>query len=495
MLRPSSRWRPGAFALLVLGCAAACSNQAFLPPQIDTVLPSEAPNTSSVELTVTGQSFYARLTSDLGNGQLVTEDHFDCVLEHQTLGEQVQAEDVVWIDTGGIQATVPAAIPVGVYDVTVVGPYGRSNTLVGAYEACADPDEDGLCGSIQPTDPWAPTLDSWTYRKRIVVPSRLPATTLIDFPLLISLVDGDLRDRALGSGFDIRFTDDEGAPLEQQLERYDTASGTLVAWVELPSLDTTVDTVLYMYYGGPSDAVDPSVTTVWSNGFIGVWHLDEAGTGAAAEHVDASGNGNDLTGGGGSAAATPSRVDAQIGRGQDFDGADDFLTSSASLLDDLSAMTVTMWAFVRRDDNTTRPGLAGQNDVLEMGFFWNDRLNVWAENMTVNCPGKPIISLCTPDYPLNAWFHLGVSLGGAEIALYLDGVEKHRVPLAALGASAFSFDIGGNVFDPTGNNLDGMVDEVRLATTARSPEWFTVEHANQADPAAFMTVGPEEAHP
>jgi len=490
----SSRPHLCAIALLLLAAAAGCQNEEVAPPQIAAVTPGEGPNSAPVAMTVTGSSFRTRLTSDLDTGELVTDDQFDCVLAHQTLDTRVDVEDVVWIDGTHLEGTVPSEIPLGTYDLTVIGPYGRSFPLVDAYVSCADPDEDGVCGGVEPS-PWAPDLDAWLYRKRIVVPSRSPATALADFPLLVSLIDSDLRDRALSSGFDILFTDDEGARLDQQLERYDGTNGTLVEWVALPSLDTSADTVLYMYYGGPSDSTDPSVTTVWDNGFVGVWHFDEAGLGSAGEFTDASGNGNDATGGGGSLAATPSRIDAQIGRGQDFDGANDYVTSSASLVNGLTAFSLSMWALVRSDDTPPRPGLVGQNNVLEIGFFWNDRINVWTEFMTEMCPGKTVISACTPDYALDTWFHLGVSWDGAELALFVDGVEKHRVPLTALGTSAFSFDIGGNIFDANGNNLDGSVDEVRLASVPRAPEWFEIEHANQADPGSFLSVGPEEARP
>lgn len=40
-------------------------------------------------------------------------------------------------------------------------------------------------------------------------------------------------------------------------------------------------------------------------------------------------------------------------------------------------------------------------------------------------------------------------------------------------------------------NLDGLVDEVRIATQARPAEWIATEHNNQVDPSAFYTVGAE----
>jgi hypothetical protein len=43
-----------------------------------------------------------------------------------------------------------------------------------------------------------------------------------------------------------------------------------------------------------------------------------------------------------------------------------------------------------------------------------------------------------------------------------------------------------------GLGLNGIVDEVRIADTARSAAWIAAEFANQSDPAGFYTVGDEE---
>ena len=349
---------------------------------------------------------------------------------------------------------------------------------------------------IRVPEPWPPEFERWGFRKRIVIPARLPTTVLTDFPVLISLVDADLAARALDTGYDVAFVTESGAPLDHEVERFDGADGTLVAWVKLPTLDTSGDTAFYMVYGDPDAVADPSVPTVWSNGFLGVWHLDEVGAAVGGEFVDSSGNGYHATGGGGAGGSVPVRVAGPIGGAQSFDGVDDSIESDPSLLDARTSLSLTMWADVRRTDNVARPGLAGQNDVVEMGFFWDDRINLWARDMVDHCDGKPTASVCTADFALNEWMHIAVSWDGAEIAMYVDGVEKDRIPLTRLRSSAFRFNIGGGgIFDPSGNALDGMVDEVRLATTDRSAEWFAIEHANQVAPSLFHTVGPEERRP
>jgi hypothetical protein len=39
--------------------------------------------------------------------------------------------------------------------------------------------------------------------------------------------------------------------------------------------------------------------------------------------------------------------------------------------------------------------------------------------------------------------------------------------------------------------FDGVIDEVRISSTARSDAWLNTEYNNQSDPATFFTLGPE----
>jgi hypothetical protein len=65
---------------------------------------------------------------------------------------------------------------------------------------------------------------------------------------------------------------------------------------------------------------------------------------------------------------------------------------------------------------------------------------------------------------LNEWHHVTAVGNGTTLTIYLDGV------LAAIGgrltsnygSSPYTFNIGGSVFDATGNEFDGLIDEVAV---------------------------------
>ncbi len=62
---------------------------------------------------------------------------------------------------------------------------------------------------------------------------------------------------------------------------------------------------------------------MWDANYVGVWHLDESGSGVLDEFVDSSGTGNHGQGGDGDSGKTPAlTTNGQIGNAQDFDGTD-----------------------------------------------------------------------------------------------------------------------------------------------------------------------------
>jgi hypothetical protein len=212
------------------------------------------------------------------------------------------------------------------------------------------------------------------------------------------------------------------------------------------------------------------------------------------EFFDSSGKGNHAQGGGGVDTQTPARTMGKIGYGQNGDGNDDFIATPIRLAGQ-STLTVTAWFYARSVTNTSRPGLLGQDNALEIGFYWSDRLNVWTSSITTTCPGKSIVSACTPDFALHDWMHFAIVFDGIEASLFLNGEKKHVVSTTGVGSNSSFFHLMGRVFDSTGNSLDGILDETRIAVVPRSSEWIATEHANQSNPAGFYFVGPEQSYP
>ena len=111
--------------------------------------------------------------------------------------------------------------------------------------------------------------------------------------------------------------------LKYEVEQYDGATGTLVAWVRLPVLEFDVDTVFYLAYGNSGiSSPQADAPDVWDSNYKGVWHLDEeqSGTGTNDLYTDSTANSNH-----GDDQVSATGQEGQIAAGQQFDGSNDYV--------------------------------------------------------------------------------------------------------------------------------------------------------------------------
>lgn len=93
---------------------------------------------------------------------------------------------------------------------------------------------------------------SWRYRKTITIDSTKVKAPLTSLPVLISMTDTDLQDKAQNEGHDILFSSSDGTTkLSHEIERFDGTTGRLIAWVKVPCLSSSKNTRIHMYYGNP----------------------------------------------------------------------------------------------------------------------------------------------------------------------------------------------------------------------------------------------------
>jgi hypothetical protein len=150
---------------------------------------------------------------------------------------------------------------------------------------------------------------SFAYRKTITITgARVVGGPHLDFPVLVSVVDPDLRTTANGggvtsaAGYDIAFRAADGTTvLDWEIEYYNGTNGTLTAWVRLPGtlgppdtrVQNGVSTVFYIYYGDPTiGCCQTRQGWVWDANYRYVYHFHEqAGNPVTAAPVDHTKNG------------------------------------------------------------------------------------------------------------------------------------------------------------------------------------------------------------
>ncbi len=148
--------------------------------------------------------------------------------------------------------------------------------------------------------------------------------------------------------------------------------------------------------------------------------------------------------------------------GLSFDGTDDLVTTQLSI-SGMTAFTLEGWIYPRAGGN--RIGFFGQNDAIEFGFSSANTINAWTAN------GSSLSwTFDNTNFPFDTWHHVAFVGNGTTLTLYTDGVQRAigGSATANYGTSADRFNIGGSVWDNTGNNFNGIIDEVKIWNVART---------------------------
>ena len=334
----------------------------------------------------------------------------------------------------------------------------------------------------------------------------LPAT---GFPVLISLTathDGNwikTTDQTGGhiesaDGYDIIFRDsDNQTQLYHEIEDYDGATGTLVAWVRIDSLSKENDTTIYMYYGNKcNNSPTGNPAKVWDDNYVGVWHLTDLHD--STENPDPN-NGTD---------SGTSNTTGQIADARNFDANSDFITIGNRSTLQPAQLTFSCW--VKRPTGTN---WTGKQNV----FNWLKGATYDTDGWYVDCDDDP--SHTTTDRPLNlvvdgantfsingidpdafydegAWTYIAVTFDSGATPMakaYKDTVSQtftsadNPLSITSTGDTKYLSAASG-----LGSGIIGDMDEVRISKSIRDADWIRTSFNNQNDPGNFMTVSVTE---
>ena len=335
----------------------------------------------------------------------------------------------------------------------------------------------------------------WLKRKKITIDDTKVSGSLTDFPVLISISDPlGLQNYAQLDGDDILFTSSDGSTrLAHEIEFFRSNGGILIAWVKVPSVTSASDTVIYMYYNNSAASNQQDAGNVWTNGYVGVWHLNET----SGTRYDSTASNNDLTD-----WNTVARLTGQITGGADF-----VRTNSEYLYINDAAQTglditgpITMEAWVKNDETVNPPyfiidkarGSCGSGDAP---YFL--RLNSEGANLrectvvTGSCgetpsDAQPAVGTITS----GSWIHIVGTNDGTTTRVYKNAVETDsKAYSSGIFNSDGAFYIGSQV---NANYFDGIIDEARVSNVARSQYWITTEYNNMNSPGTFLSLGTEQ---
>ncbi len=340
--------------------------------------------------------------------------------------------------------------------------------------------------------------------------------TLTDFPVLVKISETSIpgfhySDCRKENGGDLCFVDENGNLLDCEIDIWDT-SGTSLIWVKVPTLSAT--TILKVYYGWLfAPAVNPKA--VWSNGYAGVWHMNET----ARPMLDSTTNAINFTRTyayspaskfdesvrfaesgvvGRAVAFTPVAVDA----GKSNQGGL-LAPDSAGKLCGLDAMTIEIWAKTDAFETSSQymigrrmASTVNGRKVRAYEFEYTGKApkaTFYLENGQDNDNAKCALTPSAMSADL-------AGLWNYHCASYNRFATSHTNYLNGAVAATAVNDTGypihavpddlclGNDCNPAQQKVfDGSLDELRISNVARSADWVKATYDTIKDHDTFTT--------
>ncbi|MHA2248549.1 MAG: DUF2341 domain-containing protein, partial [Candidatus Hodarchaeales archaeon] len=314
---------------------------------------------------------------------------------------------------------------------------------------------------------------------------------ITNFPLLVNITHDDFKTGYLQpDADDLLFIDSSGTKLDHEIEEFsqNTRGGGLLAWVKVPTLSTSEDTVISMYYGNTELEAQENPEGVWNDNYVGIWHLDESG----GDAVDSTSYGSD----GILSAGVIQGASGQIDDAYEYDGNSDKVTIGDPIDGHLDfgtgSFTISFWLNI--DASTTNyqiPIFKDGNTVDDAGYAFEINTAGTALDMHISDGTYHFTSSQIP-VSFDTWMYVTGIVDRSQnlIQIYKDGSEVGSgTDISSLEDSlSNSVDllISHDLYTP-----DGLIDEVHIADILRNSDWIATEYNNQYDPTSFIAVGSE----
>ncbi|HUC95253.1 MAG TPA: DUF2341 domain-containing protein, partial [Candidatus Saccharimonadales bacterium] len=360
-------------------------------------------------------------------------------------------------------------------------------------------------------------LTGWSYRKKITISNTNVDASLSNFPLLVKIAETGGGSTNIGynvsdttHGYDIRFTDSDGTTLfPYERESFSIVSSNLTAifWVNVPTVNHSTTTDLYIYYTNSGQTGSDWTTTTgsgncstitqaqctWKEGtnqnFKAVWHLKETGTNPTI--YDSTSNTNTST----TQTWTPTTGQIDGGGGDDgskwveFNANTVFLTAT-------SAHTTSFWVNVTSFTSHTYPTPINIKTNADYYAVYLSNVSGY-EGITATQVGTAGWRASgTSSALVGAWSYVTAVFDGVDRTnvnswkIYVNGVSKSLT--TAGGWNTLADNIIYTDDKSSDDTLNGTLDEMRVAQIARPAEWVKFEYYNQSSTNNELSFAAQE---
>ena len=338
-------------------------------------------------------------------------------------------------------------------------------------------------------------LSGWSNRVKITIDHNDIAATLSNFPVLVYLSNSSgLNNADVSFIFDelqsdvnrkkIAVTTSNGlTQCYVEIEHWDDDNEQAWLWVKVPSISSSADTHLYLYYdkahsdntGYIGDVGSTPAEAVWDSIFKAVWHLGES-TGGAGAMKDSTSNSNDGTDNGGPTLGATGK----IGNAIHFDGLDDYIAVPDNISLHLgNGLTIEAWINIDTwgdwEDIVFKGGGNGDDSdyqfaLVSTGLAWDGTYN-----------GTWRTKYFPTSQDTGTWIYAVVTHDTVTVKCYRDGSEiSSQSDTGAIYESTYQLGISREGAADRGY-LDGKIDEVRIHSEARSAAWINASYESGRD--------------
>lgn len=313
--------------------------------------------------------------------------------------------------------------------------------------------------------------DDWKHRQKTLLDTSADGVELktgaTQVPIALRLHTGNFNfAEAKADGADLRVSGSDGkTPLRFHLEKFDPANELAVLWVQQPKLAPGAKTDAITLHWG-NDKAEPASDAKGSYDAPQTLVLHFSGSGSPR---DATGHGNHPR------EFSPKVVAGPLADAIALAGEAIVVPASPTLrLVAANGFTWTAWL---------KPNAVNAGTLFEQGDAKRGLVIALRDGrLVVTADGKETVTPTT--LQANAWQHVAVTLLGGKLAVYLNG-------LPAGEAAATLADMEGDV--RIGAGLQGELDELTLASTARSADYIKALHGSQQPDSLMLTVEEEAA--
>jgi len=313
-------------------------------------------------------------------------------------------------------------------------------------------------------------MPGWGFRRLITIDHTKVTATLNNFPVLIDLTDASISNHSQSNGNDFLFTTSDGTTkLNYEIEKYDSSTGHLTAWVNVPVLSSTEDTILYIYYGNKNVSSQQNPNAVWDSNFLAIHHLEDSNT-SASDSTSRKNDGVALNG-------LLQGVSGKIDGANQFDGVNDRI-QLPQVFTNQNQFTLEAWV----NTDTKQGYIISQRDGSSHGTFIQHYGNGVIQ-MYVN---DKLISKTTT---INSWHYITGTYDGTTARLYIDAGTPTNITATLTWPNLNTLIGDRSTFD---RSYKGKLDEIRISNIARSQDYIKTSYNNQNSPTAFIKLGSED---